>query len=295
MGRKTEADPTGQAGNRARSLRRLRSRLSDAEKKIKARFERIPRNRRIVANQKTVYSYDLTAEQTQALQADIRSYLDEDLGTDGNTVAADWFWRTDLELPYRQGTTEEIVAFNRNVVGAALAAGVLVRGMKPQRVPAETVLFSKAYRDELNKVYIRDYTSIKTLSSRTADQVIQRINAGISSGKTPSQITDEIVERFDVAKSEAKRTVTTSINQAYNDAKLRATDLAAGLTGLNAGVRHISALMPTTRDNHAARHGHYYTISAQEQWWNTGSNRINCHCSTESVLFDESGNPVAAE
>ena len=99
----------------------------------------------------------------------------------------------------------------------------------------------------------------------------------------------------DSISSAPSRIADTEINKAYNDTRLNAVELAAERTGLRAGVLHISALLPTTRDNHAARHGLVYTPQEQMQWWNTGSNRINCKCSTESVLVDNEGRVVDTE
>jgi hypothetical protein len=87
----------------------------------------------------------------------------------------------------------------------------------------------------------------------------------------------------------------TEINKAYNDAKLDATRLLSDRTGLRAAVIHISALTPTTRATHADRHGNAYTVGDQQQWWSEGSNRINCKCSTQSVLIDSKGNVMQGE
>ena len=66
-------------------------------------------------------------------------------------------------------------------------------------------------------------------------------------------------------------------------------------TGLRAGVIHISALATTTRPSHAARHGNAYTTADQNQWWDTGANRINCKCTTISILIDRNGKVIQAE
>ena len=121
------------------------------------------------------------------------------------------------------------------------------------------------------------------------------MNRGISRHATSTQISKEIQERLDGSRSSAERTANTEVNKAYNDARLNATEVAARQTGLRAGVLHLSALIPTTREGHAARHGNAYTVAQQRQWWDSGSNRIRCHCSTRSVLIDSAGNVIDVE
>lgn len=297
MGRKTKADPTGQAVNRNRGTRRLSARLNSAEREVKALFRGIPRTARrhtriVNAEQITVYDYEHDEEAFALLVAFILNA--ELLETQGGLMPFDWYWKEDVERPYRQGTAEEVRDFNRLVAGA-IAAGVLVDGLAPQIVPIEQVLLSEPYRTALNSAQVSNFSTIKSLSDRTASQVLQRINAGIQAGETPTAIAKGISERFDVARSSAKRIADTEINKAYNDAKLDATRLLGERTGLRAAVLHISALSPTTRETHAARHGNAYTVADQLSWWNMGVNRINCKCTTRSVLIDRKGRVIDSE
>lgn len=297
MGKKTGEDPTGQAKSRNRGTRRLKTRLNRAERAVKSLFRSIPRTSRrqvqiVNAEQTTVYDYDYDQEAFAASVAfTINSQLIE---TQTNVMPFDWYWKEDVERPYRQGTAEEVRDFNLLIAGA-VAAGVTVGGLPPQAVPIEQVLLSEPYRSSLNSAQVENFASIKTLSERTASQVLQRINSGIQAGESPTLIANEISERFDVAKSSAKRISDTEINKAYNNAKMDATRLLGDRTQLRAAVIHISALLPTTRATHAARHGNTYTVADQMSWWNEGSNRINCKCSVESVLIDRKGKVVQAE
>jgi len=296
MSRKTSQDPTGQARNRNRSTRRLSARLTRAEREVKALFRAVPRTRRtqtrIVNAVTAIYDYDY--DQVEFGRSVEFILNDELLETQTDVMPFDWYWKDDIELPYRQGTVEEVRDFNVLVTGA-VAAGVLINGLPPQTVPIEQVLLSEPYRTALNNAQVSNFSTIETLSDRTAAQVLQRINAGIQAGDTPTLIANEISERFDVARSSAKRIAETEINKAYNDAKLDATRLLGERTGLRAAVIHISALSPTTRQTHADRHGNAYTVADQLQWWNTSPNRINCKCTTRSVLIDRQGNVVQSE
>lgn len=297
---KTKQDPTGAAKSRKKGTAILDRRLSVSEREVKALFRSVPKKRKtkaIIANAESTvfYEYDITDAETVQLQNSIEFILNRELlETQSNDIPVGWYWKPVVEQEYRRGTAESLVSFNQLVAGAVVA-GTLVRGLPPRTVPIEQALLSEPYRNALNKVYVENFESIKTLSQRTSSQVIQRINAGIDAGDTPTAIASEISERFDVAKSSAKRIADTEINKAYNDSKIRANDVAAAETGLRAGVLHISALTPTTRSSHANRHGNAYTTIDQLQWWDSGSNRINCKCSTTSVLIDNKGKVVETE
>lgn len=296
MGRKTKADPSGQNSNRNKSTKRLSSRLTAAERRVKELFKSIPRTVRretpLTNAQETVYEYQFTADDRAELQRSVSFILDDELlETQTDQMPFDWYWKKEVELPYRQGTVEEVRDFNQ-IIGAAIVAGLLVDGLPPRTIEIELILLSEDYRAGLADVQVRNFTDIKGLSQKTATQVVQRINDGIDAGESPTAIAEDISRRFGVAKSDAKRISVTEINRAYNDAKLKATTMMAAQTGLRSGVVHISALLPTTRPHHAARHGKTYTVAAQMKWWNSGSNRINCKCTVRSVLINDDGEIV---
>jgi len=294
---KTKTDPTGQARRRNRGARTLISRLRSAERQIKKLFRDIPRRRtqktRIVNVSTPVYKYQLNPREQEILNNQIKVILNDELLESQNELPPDWYWKDNIEPPYRQGTLEETNRTNQ-LIAAGIIAGAITDLFITEVTP-EQVLTSRQYRQALQSVFISNFNNIETLSERTAAQVIQQINAGITSGMTPNKISEAIGQRFASAASDAKRIAETEINKAYNNAKMDAVDIMAERTGLRAGVIHISALLPTTRSAHAARHGNAYTTADQEQWWDTGANRINCKCSVISVLIDKQGKVVQSE
>jgi len=300
MPKKTKQDPTGQAKNRNKGTRTLKTKLTRAEREIKALFRSIPRSVRsqtkiVNAKQTKIYDYDLNPQDQEQLANIIQFILNRELlESQSGTMPFDWYWKDDIELPYRQGTVEEIRDFNELVI-SAIAAGVLINGLPPQEIPASNVLLSPDYNDAVRAQQLASFSDIKGLSEKTSTQVLKRINSGIQAGVKPSIIANDIGKRFNVARSGAKQISETEINKAYNDSKLDATRLLGEATGLRAAVIHISALTPTTRDTHAARHGNAYTVADQMQWWNEGANRINCKCTTRSVLINRNGKVIDSE
>lgn len=298
MAKKTKQDPSGQRVNRRKATRKIQRRLNNARRRILAAFREIPRTRHTkapITNAATVvYDYELSAVEQQEFQQLITDIINEELELIGPTPADDWFFYGNIELPYRQGTLEEANEFNQLVAGAVLA-GVLVKGMQPQEVSTETILASAGYRDNLAKRVGEAYAAMKSLSDRTANQVTQQITGGMDAGNKPSDIRNDVNERFTVAASGAKRTAETETNWSYNKARLDTVDVMQDQTGLRAGVIHISALLPTTRQAHADRHGNAYTAVDQQQWWSEGANLINCKCTTRSVLINSEGKVVQQE
>ena len=300
MGKKTKTEPTGQANNRRRATRLLQNRLTLAQREVMRLFRAVPRKRRqeaVLPNAKVVpvYDYQITASELEELELRIHAVVDDKLlETQFNRMPPNWWWQSVIESPYRQGTAEEIAEFNR-LVTAELVRVRAARGLVTQRLEISQVLQTSEYLETLDNVYVTNFSKVKTLSDRTADQVMQQINAGISGKKTPTEIANGITERFDVSRVSAKRLADTEVNKAYNDAKLDAVDIAAKQTNLRAGVIHLSALIPTTRAEHAARHGDAFTVAQQRQWWDSGVNRINCKCSTRSVLIDSRGKVIDVE
>lgn len=292
----SKLDPTGQARNRRVTTSHLVARLNRAERRVKKLFRSIPREiskTTVIVNEQTsATTYSISAPELEDFERQVRAIIDgELLDTLDEMIPLDWYYSDDLELAYRQGTVEEVRDFNALIVGA-IAAGSVVIGLPLREIPVESVLFSEPYRADLKKIQVSGFTDIKGLSDKVAAQSLQKINAGMQSKQSATAIAKEITERFKVSRSDAKRIADTEINRAYNNAKLNATELLSEETGLRGGVIHVSALSTTTRPHHADRHGNAYTVIDQTQWWDTGANRINCKCSTTSILIDSKGNVI---
>ena len=254
--RKRKNDPTGQASRRRKATRALVRRLDMAEGAVKRLFRDIPATRRTIApirNQETVfYDYDLTPAERTQLEIQIAIILGLWLETTGDAPPSDWFWADEIEPPYRQGAMEEVSRANQ-LIAAAIVAG-LITDPFVQQIPVEQVINSVEYQTALRDLVVKNHSTITSLSERTSAQVIQEINSGTRAGLSPNEVAKNITERFNVSKSSAKRIADTEINRAYNDAKLDSVRIIETQTGQRSGVLHISALLPTTRTEHAARH-----------------------------------------
>lgn len=288
---KSKADPTGEARQRKIGSAVLSRRLGIAQRRITRLFKQIPTTRKSVKTiQNNViplfntieFTYNLTPAEQETFDQMIRDILNQELITVADDKPLEYYWDPVIEQPYRKGTLEEV-----NSLGVVLATlGIAAFLLSP-----EQVLSSPQYQSRLLAFQQNDYQIIKGLSNETAKQVIEQIALGVQAGNSPTAISQVIQERFSVAKSNADRIATTEINKALNDGKLDFIDqvnddieIITDQREAKAAVLHISALTPTTRDTHARRHGNAYTTTDQRKWWNSGANRINCLCSTRSVL-----------
>lgn len=288
MANKTKADPAGQRANRAKANKALIARLRRCVPRVLASFNQI--NRSIKTNaEEPFWIYAIRPEEMEQLAEDIGAILDEEMGTAPRRVAPDWFMLDKLELPYRQATQETVVQYNKMVRVAQRMKIKAPSGLAPQEVEAGRIVTSAPYKTELKGVYVRSYQTIKGFSNDTTLQLVRVIQDGVNAGDSPPKITTAIKERFNVAESRAARIANTEVQWAYNKARLDAVVLADLDTGMTSKVIHISALLQSTREAHAARHEKVYTPEAQRSWWLRDANMINCKCTVRPVLVDENG------
>lgn len=266
MARKTDADPNGQRVNRRNLRKQMNARLDRARRRVISLIRDIPRT---VVN---FVQYDLPPVAQQDLRLDITTIIQDELETTPPIVPPAWWYEPRIELPYRQGALEQTHEINQQIAELLVTGVILAAPFPPQEINIDTLLTSRVYRDGLRGVVIENYGLIRTLSEQTAQQVINVINEGIQGGKPLQEIINDVIRRFDVAKSNASRIVNTEVNRAYTNARLD----AIANSPVEMKVEHISALLPTTRPHHAARHRRIYTVEQQRRWWSEGVNRINC-------------------
>ena len=286
----SKSNPNNQQRNVKRVNRQLSIRLSNSQQRIKKIVRDIPRKASTIIDTPLVThlritEYDITPEERQRLAEEIHALINEELleNEAGADMPENWFYKSEIEIPYRQGVITEIEETNR-LIEAAIIAGILLQAVTLEPF---NLIRSSIYQKFLKKVYVRNYLTIKGLSDSVATQIVGVINNGIDAKLSISKIAENISARFDVSKSSARRIAQTETNRAFNDGKINMGELAEQETGIKTAVRHISALLPTTRPHHAARHRKIYSRSAQQSWWSEGVNRINCHCTIESVLINK--------
>ena len=292
---KIQQDPTRQGPNRKKASRALEKRLKKILQFTLRRFRSIPRKRtqkKDIVNNQVFYEYDISATQFAELRDNISTVSNEQLlESQDDPILPFWYYTAEIERPYRQGTIEEVAVINR-LVDEAIQAGITAALIPLTKLNVEAVLNSRIFADAFIQQIEGSVASISKLAGDTATDMYGVINRGIQAGNSPRAIANEIIKRFEVAVSSADRIAVTEVNKAYNDAKINLGKAASEELGFRSAVLHISALIPTTRAWHASRHGNTYTYESQQSWWNQGANRINCHCTIQTVLVNPQGQPI---
>jgi len=278
MTTRNESDPTNQSANRTKANRDNNRRLNKSAKEVLALWKQVPAKRVVkgdIKNNIDYYEYDTDIPITQ-----VSEIINRNLDTDLDSRPFNWYFDEYTERAWRSGTIQENAWVTVLLSGTALAV-----------IPTETLFLSPTYTVSLELLQDGSYLLIKNLANTTTSQIMQVIQSGIVSGLSRSAIARKISERFEVSKSAAARITNTEINRDYNNARMGAID-AYNENGIKLGVMHISALIATTRANHARRHGRVYTTQAQRRWWASGANRINCHCSTRGAVINNKNEVV---
>lgn len=154
------------------------------------------------------------------------------------------------------------------------------------------LLTTEPYKLRLAMLAARQFELMKGLTGTMKAELGRVLSDGLARGQNPRTVAKQIRERIGVSESRAERIARTEIPTALRKARMAESARASREYGLSFKQMHMSALSPTTRPSHAARHGRLYTIEEQQEWWEQGSNSINCKCSTITVLVDSKGEPV---
>ena len=294
-------DPTGQARNRANLNKKLKVRLAHAEQQIIKLFNAIPRASKVEKNLSlnqdsfTIYDYDLSPEDQNNLESQIQAIIAFWLlMSETQNRPIGFYSDPNVEEAYRMGTLETARDLNSQLEKLVILGGVAgaFAALMPRSFDVNTILFSQGY---LNSVigYQNDmFYQLKGLSEKASAQLFERISSGIKANKTPRDIIKDIKKRFKVSESGAKRIVNTEINKIYNNSVTDSINFINQNTNVKAAGRHRSALIPTTRPHHAARHNKIYTSAQQNRWWDSGVNRINCYCSFIIIILDKNNKPI---
>ena len=154
------------------------------------------------------------------------------------------------------------------------------------------VLSSDPWQRRVALVRSRVFEQMQGFAGETATDLARVLSNGIESGFNPLDVAKTIRDRFGVAKSRAEKIARTEITGALRRARWDESEDARINIGIRTRQMHLSALSPSTRADHAARHGSLYDVQEVREWYSRDGNAINCKCSQVPVLVDEEGNPL---
>lgn len=271
----SKQDPTGIDRLERRAMKDFASRMKKVGKAYVAALERFPRT--LVTN--ASYEYQLDPLLLSMTLNDASVLTDSVLleGDQNNN----WFAETYVEAAVVRGTAQTFA--NLSQQSAAYLA---------DRQSLQSLLISDPYQRRMTLVYSRVFEEMKGLSADTKRNMARVLTDGIGRGLHPSIVARNLRTQVGIETRRANTIARTEMTTALRRARWDEADEAKKDLGLNIRLLHFSALSPTTRQSHAARHAHIYTVEAVRAWYATGANGINCKCSQVEVLVDAKGNPV---
>ena len=229
-----------------------------------------------VVNKK--YQFDLDPNYLSIILRDGELMVDEVLLQGGEFN--NFFFSEYVSTAYERGTAQEYT--NLAQQSTAYAA---------TQQSVATILLSEPYQLRMALVRARVFEEMKGLSAQVKADMARILTDGIARGLNPREVARNLNEQSGIEIRRANRVARTEITTALRRARMDEADEASEVLNLETRQVHISALSPTTRPNHASRHGKIFTTDEQRDWWARDGNSINCKCSTVTILTDKEGRP----
>ena len=229
-----------------------------------------------VVNKK--YQFDLDPNYLSIILRDGELMVDEVILQGGEFN--NFFFNEYVSTAYERGTAQEY---------ANLAQQSTAYAATQQSVA--TILLSEPYQLRMALVRARVFEEMKGLSAQVKADMARILTDGIARGLNPREVARNLNEQSGIEIRRANRVARTEITTALRRARMDEADEASEVLNFETRQVHISALSPTTRPNHASRHGKIFTTDEQRDWWARDGNSINCKCSTVTILTDKEGRP----
>lgn len=220
------------------------------------------------------FVYDMTAAELADLLQVVQSILDDELLEGGSQN----LWAMDYVIAeYDRGTLN---AFTNLSVQSQVYAS---------QTTLQQLLSSLGYLNQIAAARLTTFSDWKVISDTARGDLANIITDAVARGVNPRETASVISKRLDVSMSKAKTIAQTEQVGALRQAQWNETDWAADRLGLNTGLLWLSALKPTTREWHRARHGKVFTTEEVRDFYAENGNRYNCYCAQVPALLDDNG------
>lgn len=269
------ADPTGVDRLERGAMRQLDRRVRRVAKAYRDALDRIPVEPAV--NRRYEFRVDITLFRALLDQTSLE--VDAALLEGGEEGL--WLFEQYVEVAAIRGTAQEFA----NLAQQSPA-------YKSGRESLQEILRSEPHIRRMELARARVYEEMAGLTATVKADMTRILTEGIGRGLNPQEVARNLSTQTGIEARRAHRIVRTEITSALRRARWDEAQDAQDLYGLRTMEMHISALSPTTRASHAARHGKLYTVEEVRDWWSRDANSINCKCSTTSVMVDENGKPV---
>ncbi|SAJ04837.1 phage head morphogenesis protein [Enterobacter hormaechei] len=220
------------------------------------------------------FIYDMTSAELADLLQVVQSILDDEL-LDGGSQN---LWAMDYVIAeYDRGTLN---AFTNLSVQSQVYAS---------QTTLQQLLSSPGYLNQISAARLTTFSDWKVISDTARGDLTNIITDAVARGVSPRDTAQVISKRLDVSMSKAKTIAQTEQVGALRQAQRNEVDWAKERLGLNTAILWISALKPTTRATHGARHGKTYTTDEVAEFYSKDGNAYNCYCANIPCLLDDEG------
>lgn len=220
------------------------------------------------------FIYDMSVQELAELLKAVQSILDDYLleGGEQNLWAMDY-----VVAEAQRGTLE---AFSNLSQQSQVYAS---------QTTLQQLLSSPGHLNQVAAARLTTFSDWKVISDTARGDLTNIITDAVARGVNPRETASVISKRLDVSMSKAKTIAQTEQVGALRQAQRNEVDWAKERLGLNTAILWISALKPTTRATHGARHGKTYTTDEVAEFYSKDGNSYNCYCANIPCLLDDEG------
>lgn len=262
-------DPIGGSARIKKVTSAVDEALDNAEVWLLERFKAIPVNTIVVNGlyvNKNRYEYQISIPDLEQIIAELDVELDR---------VPDEYVVDEVELAYQHST--------------ALAVTNLANISDDYTRTLTQVLFSDPYQRRVALIGARVFEEMDGFQGDTAVQLARVLRGAVQDGLNPLDVVGEISRRFDVSKSRAATIARTEITGALRRGRWDEAQDANDRLGIKTKLVWLSALSPTTRLNHALRHGLMYSVQEVREFYSKNGESINCKCAQTEMLVNDEG------
>lgn len=285
-------DPVGAKRQVKGSYNQIEERMKRIQRKVLKMIEGLPRKSvtiNALKNAERRYIYEVDANEMQNISFYIQQLIYEELLDNPNgTLANRWWLNSYLEKQYERGTGQALKS-TQNMASTQLVGPEVSQAARAMQL--ESILLTPGYQNRIGMLKSRTFNDMLGLSDDMKKDLAGVLSRGMAAGEGIQKIKSDIVKRVGVSQSRAERISRTEINNAYRESYSAEVDELNETvwdgSGLATRLLWYSALSPTTRPNHASRHGRVYTTQEVRDFYATGANSINCLCTQVEVLVDK--------
>lgn len=268
-------DPTGLARLEAGAFRDFNRRIRIIRNAYIDSIERF--SPQLVVNAK--YSFSLDQVLVREIMSGLGTLVDSLILEGGENQL--WFFNQYVQVAYQRGTNQEFANLSRQ--SEVYRAG---------RESLQNLINSEPYRARIALIRAREFEEMQGLGGGIKANMTRVLTDGMARGLNPREIAVNLTERAGIEERRAKLIARTEIPTALRRARMDEADDARERYILDTKMMWLSALLPTTRPNHRARHAKLFTTDENRDFWSTAKEVCNCRCTCVAVMVDENGEPL---